>query len=192
MSVITPGRNIVLAGMMGSGKSTVGRMVAKMLSRPFVDTDKVVEDATGKTVAEIFATEGERAFRDHERAAVRRVAATRGQVISLGGGVVMDPANVTQLRGTGDIVWIDAPISALAMRLSGSTKPNKRPLLEGERDHDALVTKLTKMRAERFDAYAASAAYVLDTMGRPSEAVAQEVFAWAMEHPGLLAVEERA
>lgn len=192
MNAITPGRNLVLSGMMGSGKSTVGRRVAEMLDRPFVDTDKLVEQTVGMSVAQIFATEGERAFREHERAAVRRVAAVRGQVISLGGGVVLDPANVTQLRGTGDIVWIDVPIDALVGRLSSSAKPGKRPLLEGEQDPGRLRARLTALRAERYDAYATSAVYVLDTMGRDSDIVAVEVYEWARHQHGLLTREERA
>ena len=192
MNLITPGRNLVLSGMMGSGKSTVGRRVAEMLGRPFVDTDKLVEQTVGMSVAEIFAEEGEKAFREHERAAVRRVASIRGQVISLGGGVVLDPANVTQLRGTGDIVWIDVPIDSLVGRLASSAKPGKRPLLDGEQDPGRLRARLTSLRAERHDAYASSAVYVLDTMGRDSDVVAVEVFEWARHQPGLLTREERA
>lgn len=185
------GRNIVLSGMMGSGKSTIGRIVAGLLDRPFVDTDKQVEETAGCSVATIFAEQGEAAFRDMEREAVRRVAATQGQVVSLGGGVVMDPDNVAHLRATGDIVWIDVPVEVLVGRLASSAKPNKRPLLEGDQDPDALHSRLSALRAERYDAYASSAVYVLDTMGRSSEVVAQEVLAWAMQQPGVLSPEER-
>ena len=194
MTADTPnqqGRNIVLSGMMGSGKSTIGRIVAELLGRPFVDTDKQVEETAGRSVATIFADQGEAVFRLMERDAVRHVAAQRGQVVSLGGGVVMDPDNVAHLRETGDIVWIDVPIDVLVGRLASSAKPNKRPLLEGDRDPAALHSRLSALRAERYDAYATSAVYVLDTLGRSSEVVAQEVLAWAMQQPGVLSPEER-
>lgn len=190
MSVISPGRNLVLSGMMGSGKSRVGRIMSELVDRPFVDTDHLIEQTDGRTIAAIFEQDGERVFRDLERAAVRQVSATRGQVIALGGGVVMDAGNVTLLRGTGDIVWIDPPISALASRLASSRKPGKRPLLDGEKDLGRLTEMLTQLRKDRHSAYASSADYVLDTMGRPSEAIAQEVYAWACHHPGLLTPEE--
>lgn len=185
------GRNLVLSGLMGSGKSTIGRHVARMLGRRFTDTDKAVEQAVGCTVAEIFAREGEGGFRAHERRVVAQIARQPGSVISLGGGVVLDPGNVDALREHGQIVWIDVPIDALVHRLSSSSHPGKRPLLEGTQDPVELRALLTRMRAERHDAYAGSADYVLDTMGRPSEHVAQEVFAWALEQPDLLTPQER-
>lgn len=186
------GRNLVLSGMMGSGKSTIGRIVAARLGRPLVDTDRAVEEAAGASVAELFAARGEAGFRQLESEVVAEIAATGGQVISLGGGVVTVPANVEALRATGLIVFIDAPLDALVARLASSSSPGKRPLLAGEQDPQRLRARLAALRAERYDAYRASAAYVLDTEGRPSEAVAGEVQEWAMHHPDLLSASERA
>lgn len=187
-TAITPGRNIVLIGLMGSGKTTVGRILAQMLERPFVDTDEVIAAEQGRSITEIFEQEGERGFRQLESAAVRRVAALRGQVLAVGGGAVLDRGNVTQLRGTGDLVWLDAPTSALAMHLSSPAQQASRPLLD---DPATLTQTLDRMRRERHEAYTTAATVRIDTQGRPPEVVADEVLAWARSQHGLLAREER-
>jgi shikimate kinase len=186
VSVITPGRNIVLAGLMGSGKSTVGRILAERLGRPLLDTDAIVEKEAGRTIPEIFAEQGERGFRDLESEAVRAVSTLRGRVISVGGGAILSPANVTHLRSTGDIVVLDAPPEVLAERVGTG---EDRPLLEGQADPAA---RLGALRAERDGAYRAAAAVVLDTSGKTPEEVADAVLTWARNHAGLLAREERA
>ncbi|WP_370325029.1 shikimate kinase [Euzebya sp.] len=187
-SVISPGRNIVLIGLMGSGKSTVGRLVADRLDRPFVDTDDVVEHDARRSIAEIFATDGERDFRELESAAVRQVSALRGQVIAVGGGAVVSATNATALRGTGDLVWLDAPISALVMHLTAEAERGTRPLLG---DPATLQATLERLYVERYDAYKRAATHILATEGRPPEVLADEVIAWARTRPGLLAREER-
>jgi shikimate kinase len=197
VSVITPGRNIVLIGLMGSGKTTVGRLVAARLGRPFVDTDEVVETEEGRTIAEIFASDGERRFREVEAAVVRGVSAIRGQVVAVGGGAVLDPQSTTALRGTGDVVWLDAPISALVMHLSAEAERGGRPLLEpgvagdASADPAALQRRLEDLHTARFHAYRAAATHTVHTQGRPPEVLADEVVAWARTRPGLLAREER-
>jgi shikimate kinase len=188
MSVITPGRNIVLIGLMGAGKTTVGRLVADRLGRPFVDTDQVVEADSGRTIAQIFAEDGERTFRQLEAAAVRRVSALRGQVIAVGGGAVIDPANTTSLRGTGDLVWLDTPTSVMAMNVARGAEQGTRPLLAHSTD---LHRTLDRLRTERHQAYVRAATTTLQTDGRPAEVLADEVILWAMAQPGLLAREER-
>lgn len=187
MSVLTPGRNIVLIGMMASGKTTVGRLVADALGRPFIDTDDVIEGEEGRTIAEIFATEGERRFRAIEAEVVRWVSALRGQVIAVGGGAILDPASATLLRGTGDLVWLDAPISALVMHLTADGQDSRPLLAEGADLHRTL----DRLRNDRHDAYTRAATVRIDTQGRPPEVLADEVLAWARTQPGLLAREER-
>lgn len=185
MSLISPGRNLVLIGLMGAGKTTVGRLLADRLQRRFVDTDHDVEREAGATVAELFATEGERGFRRREAAAIRHVAALRGQVIAVGGGAVLDPANVTHLRATGDLVLLTADAQVLAQRVEDG---DGRPLLA---DADA-VDALAALQAARAGAYAAAAAHTVDTGDCTPAEVVDEVVAWARRQPGLLSGDELA
>ncbi|HWP34554.1 MAG TPA: shikimate kinase, partial [Thermodesulfobacteriota bacterium] len=92
------GRNLVLVGLMGAGKSAVGRALAARLGRPFVDTDALVEARAGRPIPAIFAAGGEAAFRALEREVVAEVASRGGQVIATGGGAVVDPASRAALR----------------------------------------------------------------------------------------------
>lgn len=186
MSLLAPGRNLVLVGLMGVGKSTVGRILAQRLERRFVDTDADVEAAAGTTVAELFATVGERHFRALEAERVRHVAALRGQVIAVGGGALLNPSNVTHLRGTGDLVLLDAEPAELAARIAAEDQGASRPLLTG----GAPEARLAELRAQRDAVYAAAASHVVDTTGRTPEEVAGEVLTWAALVPGLLTREE--
>ena len=183
MSVLSPGRNLVLIGLMGAGKTTVGALVAELLDRPFVDTDAVIERETGQSASEIFAAAGERGFRRIESAAIRRVAAIRGQIIAVGGGAVLDPANVTQLRSTGDLVLLDADPATLAQRVGDGAG---RPLLAGA----PAVDHLTTLRHQRAAAYGQAAGHTIDTTGMEPAEVAQLVLAWAGRQAGLLSRDE--
>lgn len=187
MSVLTPGRNLVLIGMMGAGKTTVGRTLAEWLDRPFVDTDALVEDESGLSVSEFFEQHGERAFRAAEAAVIRRVSATRGQVIAVGGGAVADPANTTSLRSTGDLIWLDADPSTLADRVGEAARD--RPLVANS---DDLAGRLAEIRSDRDAAYAAAASKTIDTAGIDPADIAEAVLDWALHQPGLLARDERA
>jgi shikimate kinase len=188
MSLLHPGRNLVLIGLMGAGKTTVGEVLARRLERPLADTDEMVAHETGKAIKELFAEVGERGFRRHEALAVRRVAALRGQVVSVGGGAVLDPANVTQLSMTGDLVLLDAPPEVLSERL-GDTDTAERPLVA---DADDLTARLSRLRAERRPDYERAAAYVIDTAERDPDDIAAEILEWARTRPGLLTDDERA
>lgn len=191
MSLLAPGRNVVLIGLMGAGKTTVGRLVAARLGRPFVDTDEAVEARARRSVAELFAAEGERGFRAREAEEVRRVAATRGQVVAVGGGAVLDPANVTHLRATGDLLLLDAAPEVLAARIAGGEGP-ERPLLRDPETPEAPPPhRLAELRALRDAAYRAATPHVLDTTDLDPEAVADAVLAWARHVPGLLSRDER-
>jgi shikimate kinase len=187
VTVLTPGRNIVLMGLMGTGKTTVGRVVAQRLARPFVDTDEFVAAETGRTIPELFAVEGERGFREHEAAAVRHVSALRGQVIAVGGGAVLDSRNVTNLRSTGDLVWLTAPAEVLRDRLTDAGV-DERPLLDGAEN---LSERLALLAQERAEAYERAAATTISTAGRTPAEIEEEVLDWARGRPGLLAREER-
>jgi shikimate kinase len=186
VSVLLPGRNLVLIGLMGSGKSTVGEVLARRLDRPFVDSDERVEREADKSIKDIFAEDGERAFRRLEAAVIRQVAALRGQVIAVGGGAVLDPANVTQLGMTGDLVLLEAPPDVLSQRLD-EAEAGERPLLH---DADDLTARLAGLLDERRAEYERAAAYTVATSGRDPEDIATEILDWARTRPGLLARDE--
>jgi shikimate kinase len=165
------GRHLVLVGLMGAGKTSVGRRCAAKLDRPFVDTDELVVAAAGVPFAELWSAEGESGFRARERVAVADAAASpEPLVIACGGGAVLDPENRRALRGTGFVVWLDAPAEALAARLAGD---DSRPLLAGG-DRTATLTRLGDLRA---DAYEAAAHARIDTDGLQQNAVADAVVA---------------
>ncbi|MDR3649200.1 MAG: shikimate kinase, partial [Acidimicrobiales bacterium] len=110
--------HLLLVGMMGSGKSTVARLVAGRLGRPHVDTDEVVERVAGTSVSEIFSTRGEAAFRAEEARALARVlAGAVPSVISVGGGIVLHPEPRAALRRRGTVVWWRARPETLARRV---------------------------------------------------------------------------
>jgi shikimate dehydrogenase len=116
--------NIVLVGMPGSGKSSVGRTVADLLGRVFVDTDTLAERAAGLGIPEIFEKHGEAAFRRLEREAVREAGRTGGKVIATGGGVVLDPENYAHLAQNGRIYFLQRALD----RLPAEGRPLSRDL----------------------------------------------------------------
>lgn len=186
MSVITPGRNLVLIGLMGAGKSTVGRLLAERLGRPFTDTDAIVEEEAGLTIPEIFAQQGERGFRALEAEAVRWVSALRGQVIAVGGGAVSTPGNATQLRMTGDLVLLDAEPAVLAGRMGEETPA--RPLVA---DAEDVAARLAELRRRRHDDYVTAAAHTVRTDAKSPEDAVADILEWARHREGLLTWEER-
>jgi shikimate kinase len=111
-------RPVVLVGLMGVGKSTVGRRLAKRLGLPFVDSDSEIEDAAGYPAAEIFERFGEKDFRDGERRLVARLIDGEVRVIATGGGAYIDPCTRELLNERAITVWLDAPVDILAERTS--------------------------------------------------------------------------
>ncbi len=158
--------NVVLVGMPGSGKSAVGRQVAAWLGWPFLDTDDIVARRAGRPIPEIFAHDGEAAFRRIEREAVREAARKRPAVIATGGGVVTDPRNMDALRDGGMIVGLVADADVLLERLGADG--GDRPLLVP--DPPARLEALLAERAPRY----AEADLVLDAT-RPADQLAQAI-----------------
>lgn len=159
---------IVLTGFMGTGKSEVGRRLAKRLGRAFVDTDQLVEARAGKTVAAIFAEDGETAFRVLEREAVDTAAARGEAVIAVGGGAVLDAANVARLRAAGVLVCLTADPDTILRRV-GDVR--RRPLLAGDDPRGAIE----RLLGERRRAYDAAADIVLDTSDHSVDQVVEEI-----------------
>jgi shikimate kinase len=145
----TPPKNIVLVGFMGSGKSTVGRELHQRLGYPLVDMDQVIEQRARKSIAAIFADEGEQVFRDQETSLLKELddpTAPR-RIISTGGGVIGREKNRALLRQLGYVVWLNAPMSVILDRTS---KNRERPLLHTE-DPVARVTALMEARRPLYE-----------------------------------------
>jgi len=157
---------VVLIGLMGAGKTTVGRLLSDRLGIRHVDLDDAVEALDGRTVAQIFASDGEAAFRRVERAALVKVLSEGPCVLSTGGGVVENEENRDDLRAAGVVVWLDAPVAVLAERVSGSAD---RPLLAG-----GASDSLARLDARRRGWYESVAHVSVDTAGlAPSEVAAR-------------------
>lgn len=138
--------NIVIIGLMGCGKSTVGRIVSSMIGFKFVDTDQLICDAAHCSIPRIFEREGEAGFRVRESNALRSLLGVRGHVIATGGGIITQPQNLPLLKHLGYVVWLDASVNTLYRRTSGN---HDRPLLN-EEDPKA---KLERLLAARKDLY---------------------------------------
>ena len=136
-------QNIVLIGMPGSGKSTIGKHLAKMLDMTFVDTDQVIVDRTNKSIPEIFSEDGEKVFRDLESNAILEVSKLQHTVIATGGGSILRKENIPRLSQNGRIYFIDRPLSDIVATTD-------RPL-------SSTREALEKRYTERYDIYVNSA-----------------------------------
>lgn len=156
--------HIWLIGMMGSGKTTVGALVAERLGMPLVDTDAMVMETSGRTIPELFE-ESEEAFRAAERSAIAAAASGPSAVVSTGGGAVLDPANASLMASTGQVILLTASPAVLADRIGSA---DARPLY-----HDA--EQLSTLLEKRWVRYAEAADHVIDTENMPQDDVAEEV-----------------
>ena len=143
--------NIVLMGLMGCGKSSVGRITARLLGFQFIDTDHLISDAAGCTIPEIFAKEGEQGFRQRESAVLRSLIGTRHAVIATGGGIITRSVNLPLLKHLGFITWLEANVDLLVRRTSGN---NDRPLLRGEEPPKQKLESLLLQRGPIYQSMA--------------------------------------
>jgi shikimate kinase len=157
-------RPIVLVGLMGAGKSTVGRRLAKRLGLPFIDTDAAIQEAAGYTPAEVFERFGEADFRDGERRLVARLVDRQVRVIATGGEVFVDPRTRKLLNERAITVWLDAPVDLLAGRTG---RLETRPLLRNVDRREALE----RLAAERRHIYAEAHLHVTSGNGAHSDVV---------------------
>ncbi|MAJ63469.1 MAG: shikimate kinase [Alphaproteobacteria bacterium] len=146
MSVGKLDRSIVMVGLMGAGKSSIGRRLANRLGLPFVDADNEIEKAAGCSISEIFDRFGEAAFRDGERKVIKRLMDGKVQVLSTGGGAFMDPETRELISQEGVSVWLRADLDLLVQRCS---RRNTRPLLQ-KGDPKEILQKLID---ERYPVY---------------------------------------
>jgi shikimate kinase len=161
------GLNVYLVGMMGAGKSAVGRPLAAALGYRFVDADAVLQQVAGRSIAAIFASDGEAGFRELETAVLDQIAGWHSLVVATGGGVVIRPVNWGHLQ-QGVVVWLDAPEDVLLERLRAD--PTPRPLMRAPDPAERLRALL----AQRGPLYAQADLSVVQG-GEPPEAVAQRV-----------------
>ncbi len=140
-------RPVVLVGLMGVGKSTVGRRLARRLALPFVDSDDEIEDAAGLSPAEIFERFGERDFRDGERRLVARLLEGEVRVIATGGGAFIDPTTRKLLNERAITIWLDAPVSILTERTS--RRDTRAQLRTG--DPKAILEQLATERRPSYE-----------------------------------------
>lgn len=157
-------RPVVLVGLMGVGKSTVGRRLAKRLGLPFVDSDSAIEDASGFSCAEVFERFGEHDYRDGERRLVARLIDGRIRVIATGGGVFVDPRTRRLLNEQAITVWLDAPVEVLAERTG---RRDTRPLLKNGDRKDTLQ----RLAQVERDAYAEAHIHVKSGDGAHKDVV---------------------
>src|SRR6185503_3486190 len=151
-------RPVVLVGLMGVGKSTVGRRLARRLGLPFVDSDSAIEDASGFSAAEVYERYGERDFRDGERRLVARLVEGEVRVIATGGGAYVDPLTRELLNERAITIWLDAPVDVLTERTG---RRDTRPLL---RNGDRKET-LERLSEERRPAYEAAHIHIKSGTG---------------------------
>lgn len=157
-------RPVVLVGLMGVGKSTVGRRLARRLGLPFVDSDAEIEDAAGYPAAEIFERFGERDFRDGERRLVARLIDGEIRVIATGGGAYVDPMTRQLLNERAITIWLDAPVDILAERTS--RRDTRAQLRNGD-----PKSVLQKLADERRPSYAEAHIHVKSGEGAHRDVV---------------------
>jgi len=177
LSVIRNGiarRSIVLVGLMGAGKSTVGRRLAERLDMPFVDADLEIERAAGKTIPEIFADHGEPYFRDGERRVISRLLDQGPQVLATGGGAFMNPETRKLIAGRGLSVWLRAELPLLMKRVR---RRSNRPLLDTA-DPEAVMRQLID---ERYPVYA-EAAITIDSRDLSHTVIVNDLLQALVDH----------
>jgi len=160
---------IFLVGMMGCGKSAVGRELARRIGWGFIDTDALVEALSGYTVSELFKLQGEEAFRSEESRALRLAAARKSVVVATGGGAVLREHNRSLMRKTGWVTYLEADPVVLAQRVT-SRRGSKRPLLDG-RDPVKALRDLLKARQAFYQDAAHAMVPALGSVKQVAEAV---------------------
>jgi shikimate kinase len=166
--------NVLLIGFRGTGKTAIAKIVARELGWQAIDADEELERRAAKTIAEIFADDGEATFRNLESAVLADVVAIDRQVVSLGGGVVLRPENRLMIKEAGIVIWLTAsPETCLARIAADTTTASRRPNLTASGGLDEVRTLLV----QREPLYRECATVILETDAKSPAAVATEVLA---------------
>ncbi|MBU1210449.1 MAG: shikimate kinase [Alphaproteobacteria bacterium] len=160
-------RSIVLVGLMGCGKSAIGRRLASALGLPFVDADEEIEKAAGKSIGEIFEDHGEVEFRDGERKVIARLLNDGPQVLATGGGAYMDPETRARVAENGISIWLKAELPVLLRRVA---RRDNRPLLKTGNPSEVM----SRLMRERYPTYA-EADIVAESREVPHEQIVSEI-----------------
>jgi len=163
--------NVVLIGYRGTGKSTVGKVLAARLGRSVLSTDAEVVKRAGHSIPDIVATRGWDHFRDLESQVCQELATRDGLVIDTGGGAILRSQNVEALRKTGTIFWLTASVDTIGRRIGGDTQ---RPSLTGTK---SFIEEVQDVLRERLPKYAAAAHHTIDTENRSIVQIADEILA---------------
>ena len=168
--------NIILTGFMGSGKTTVGKLLARKLSYSFVDTDHLIEQRCGMSVQEIFKTKGETVFRQMETAVARDLGAKKGLVIATGGRLMLDPDNAQALGRNGSVFCLAATPDEILARVSKGTQ-GIRPLLDTP-DPLGRIIELVKEREQSYAGFTQ-----VSTSGKSPQEVTREILTLFQAQP---------
>jgi shikimate kinase len=171
---LVPPRTVALVGLMGAGKTTVGRRLAQALGLPFVDADEAISTAAGRSIEDIFAERGECEFRRGERQVIARLLAGPAHVLATGGGAFIDPNTRALMKAQAITIWLRAPLDVLMKRVS---RRDHRPLLK-EDDPQAVMQRLMD---ERYPIYA-EADLTIDTAHTPHHTAVVAILAALREH----------
>jgi shikimate kinase len=161
------GRSIVLVGLMGAGKSTIGRRLAQKLDLTFVDADAEIEQAAGKSVQDIFRDHGETSFREGERRVIARLLESGPQVLATGGGAFMNEETRNNISKRGIAVWLKADIALLMKRVR---RRDNRPLLKAENPEEVMQTLI----AQRYPVYSL-AEIIVESRDVPHNSIVSDV-----------------
>jgi len=170
-------RSIVLVGMMGAGKSSIGRRLAVRLGLPFVDADAEIEKAASMTILEIFSAHGEAYFRAGEARVIARLLESGPQVLATGGGAFVNPETRAAIRSKGISIWLNATFDILMRRVK---RRADRPMLAGPDPIEAL----TRLIEERYPVYA-EAELTVESRDVPHETIVGEIITKLCNHPNL-------
>jgi shikimate kinase len=162
--------SIALIGFMGSGKTVAGKILAQRLNHKFIDVDKLIEKQCGKSIARIFAEDGEPVFRRYEIEAIKEASSSPSSVIACGGGAVLNSTNVDRIKMNATVVYLKASAGTLAARLS---RERNRPLLK---TGNKLAT-INALLSERAPIYEKAADIIIDTSNLNQESVADAIIA---------------
>jgi shikimate kinase len=161
--------NVALIGFMGSGKTSVGKILADLSGKKLVEVDSIIALTAGKSIPQIFLEDGEIVFREREIEAIKKIVSGRNQIIDCGGGVVLNKINIDRLRKNAVVVWLKAPADIIAGRTRSDR--NERPLLKG----NITVPKIQELLRSRELLYEMAADIQIDSSELDARTVAERI-----------------